>query len=77
MIYKFPRGKPTHNEDKKLVNWNILVTRFKKSTESLLVVASESGLGLKNISFDVLKKQKKFYKRGWKSCKHTSVFFFV
>ena len=77
MIYKFPRGKPTHNEDKKLVNWNILVTRFKKSTESLLVVASESGLGLKNISFDVLKKQKKFYKTRWKSCKHNNLFFFV
>jgi len=30
------------------VNWNILVTKFKKSTESLLVVASENGLGLKD-----------------------------
>ena len=58
------------------MNWNILVTRFKKSTESLLVVASESGLGLKNILFDVLKKQKKFYKTRWKSCKHNNLFFF-
>ena len=48
MIYKSPRGKPTHNEYKKLVNWNILATKFKKSTEILLVVASENGLGLKD-----------------------------
>lgn len=30
-----------------LVNWNILVTKLKKSNESLWVVASENGLGLK------------------------------
>ena len=69
MTYRFPRGKPTHNEYKKLVNWNILVTKFKKSTESLLVVASENGLGLKKKVSFMLKKQKMFYKIRWKSCK--------
>jgi hypothetical protein len=58
MTYRFPRGKPTHNEYKKLVNWNILVTKFKKSTESLLVVASESGLGLKIFNIYVEKTEK-------------------
>ena len=58
MTYRFPRGKPTHNEYKKLVNWNILVTKFKKSTESLLVVASENGLGLKIFNIYVEKTEK-------------------
>ena len=58
MTYRFPRGKPTHNEYKKLVNWNILVTKFKKSTESLLVVSSENGLGLKIFNIYVEKTEK-------------------